>query len=117
MVIGLDCVPPSLVFDRFRSDMPTLSRLAEQGYAARLHSSDPPITVPAWACMTSGRDPGELGIYGFHERSEKSYDDELCNSATLRSKRLWDWASDAGLSAAALFVPLTSPVQPLRGQM
>src|SRR5690606_24233696 len=29
----------------------------------------------------------------------------------------WDYASDAGKSAAALFVPLTSPPTPLRGQM
>ena len=39
-----------------------------------LRSVDPPITVPAWSCMVSGRDPGELGIYGFRNRRDHSYD-------------------------------------------
>ena len=30
-----------------------------EGAWGRLRSSDPPITIPAWAVMFSGRDPGE----------------------------------------------------------
>ncbi|WP_353259798.1 alkaline phosphatase family protein, partial [Prochlorothrix hollandica] len=55
---------PDLVFDQWRSDLPHLSRLMDQGSYGRLESSIPAITVPAWSCMMSGRDPGELGIYG-----------------------------------------------------
>ena len=36
--------------------------------------SRPPITVPAWACAMTGKTPGQLGIYGFRNRKDTSYD-------------------------------------------
>ena len=57
------------MFDRFLDELPNLQRLMASGTWGPLRSVDPPITVPAWSCMTSGRDPGELGIYGFRNRS------------------------------------------------
>jgi predicted AlkP superfamily phosphohydrolase/phosphomutase len=67
-VFGLDCAAPELVFERWRDDLPTLSRLMRQGYWGRLRSCIPAITVPAWSVMLSSRDPGVLGIYGFRNR-------------------------------------------------
>jgi predicted AlkP superfamily phosphohydrolase/phosphomutase len=67
-VIGLDCAEPSLVFDRWAADLPNLRRLADSGLSGRLESCMPPITVPAWSCMASGKDPGTLGVYGFRNR-------------------------------------------------
>ncbi|HEV2473153.1 MAG TPA: alkaline phosphatase family protein, partial [Chthonomonadales bacterium] len=61
VIIGLDCAEPSLVFEQWRDDLPNLSRLMQQGSYGRLESCIPAITVPAWSCMMSGRDPGELG--------------------------------------------------------
>src|SRR5204863_9885432 len=72
-VIGLDCAEPSLVFDQWLEELPNISRLVRSGTSGRLRSVDPPITVPAWTCMMSGRDPGELGIYGFRNRRDHSY--------------------------------------------
>jgi Uncharacterized conserved protein len=68
IIIGLDCMEPSLVFERWRQELPNLSRLMAAGSYGRMESSIPAITVPAWSCMMSGRDPGELGIYGFRNR-------------------------------------------------
>jgi len=51
MIIGLDRAEPSLVLDAWRDELPTLSRLLEQGVFGRLTSVIPPITVPAWSCM------------------------------------------------------------------
>lgn len=118
MILGLDCAPPALVFERYAGSLPHLSALREGGTWGPLRSSEPPITVPAWACMTSGRDPGELGLYGFrNRRRDRSYDLRVASSKDVRQKRLWERASDAGLRAASLFVPLTSPVTPIRGTM
>lgn len=118
MIIGLDCVPPSLVFDRWASELPVLSRLRKSGAYGALRSTSPPITVPAWACMASGRDPGELGIYGFRNMSrDRSYDLRVASSRDVKVKRLWDLVSEAGGRAASLFVPLTYPASPLRGTM
>ena len=64
MIIGLDCAEPSLVFDRWRDELPTLGDLVDRGAYGPLTSVIPPITVPAWSCMMSSRTPGDLGVYG-----------------------------------------------------
>ena len=51
----------------------------------------PPITVPAWSCMMSSRTPGDLGIYGFRNRADHSYDGLfIANGAAVKEPRLWD---------------------------
>jgi predicted AlkP superfamily phosphohydrolase/phosphomutase len=115
-VIGLDCAAPQLVFDQFRDDLPNLSRLMRQGVWGRLRSSDPPITVPAWACMMSGRDPGQLGIYGFRNRKDYSYDGyAIANASAVKVDRAWDVLSRAGKRVILLGVPPTYPVKPVNG--
>ena len=74
VVIGLDCATPQLLFDRYRGQLPNLERLMARGTWGRLRSCDPPITVPAWSVMMSSKDPGTLGIYGFRNRCDYSYD-------------------------------------------
>src|SRR3990172_854916 len=73
-VIGLDCAPPELVFEQWRAELPHLNRLLSAGAFGRLQSCTPCITVPAWSVMTSSKDPGTLGIYGFRNRADYSYD-------------------------------------------
>src|SRR5919198_4925789 len=96
-VIGLDCADPRLVFERWRDELPNLRRLIGAGTWGPLRSVDPPITVPAWSCMMTGRDPGELGIYGFHNRSDRSYQHmTIADGRAVRVPRLWDILSEAG---------------------
>ena len=68
LLIGLDCASPALVFERYRARLSNLERLMRTGSYGRLRSIVPPITVPAWAAMLTGRDPGQLGLYGFRNR-------------------------------------------------
>ena len=117
MVIGLDCAAPQLVFDRYRDAMPNLSALIERGTWGPLRSSEPPITVPAWTCMVSGRDAGELGLYGFRNRIVGQTGLRLAEGRDVHVKRVWDWLGEHGYRVAPLFVPLTSPPTPVRGQM
>ncbi len=118
IIIGLDCMEPSLVFDRWRDDLPNLSRLMAHGSYGKMESSIPAITVPAWSCMMSGRDPGELGIYGFRNRVNRDYQQmAIANSSSVRFPRLWDYLGDAGWRVAALSVPGTFPPSPVNGSM
>ncbi|HET6415949.1 MAG TPA: alkaline phosphatase family protein [Polyangiales bacterium] len=117
IVIGLDCAAPSLVFDRYQDAMPNLGALMERGTWGPLRSSEPPITVPAWTCMLSGRDPGELGLYGFRNRVEGETRLCLADGKDVRVKRVWDWLGEHGYRVAPLFVPLTYPPAPVRGRM
>lgn len=117
IVIGLDCAPPALVFERYLRSMPNLRGLVERGTWGPLRSTEPPITVPAWTCMVSGRDPGELGLYGFRNRVPGKTELRLVDSGAVRVKRVWDWLGEQGFRVAPLFVPLTSPPSPVHGHM
>jgi predicted AlkP superfamily phosphohydrolase/phosphomutase len=109
---------PSLVFEQWRADLPNLSRLMAQGSYGRLESSIPAITVPAWSCMMTGRDPGELGIYGFRNRRDRDYHAmTISDGRAVKFPRLWDLLGEAGWRVAALSVPGTSPPYPVNGSL
>jgi len=117
-VIGLDCAPPELVFDRWRDGLPCLRSLIADGLWGKLHSVTPPITVPAWSCMMSGKDPGELGIYGFRNRKDYSYDGlTIANSSAVREQRVWDILSRSGKKVIVMGVPGTYPPSRVNGCM
>jgi predicted AlkP superfamily phosphohydrolase/phosphomutase len=111
LVVGLDCAPPRLVFDQFASAMPTLRRLRATGAWGPLRSVVPPITVPAWACATTGRDAGEMGLYGFRNRPSREYALTTSTSEGQPFPHIWDLAAEAGLRAASLFVPPSYPIR------
>ena len=118
LVIGLDCAPPQLVFERWREELPTLHSLMERGRYGVLRSCDPPITVPAWACMTSSRSPGALGIYGFRNRRDHSYEGlTIADSRSVSAPRVWDVLSERGRPAIVIGVPPSYPVTALNGVM
>jgi predicted AlkP superfamily phosphohydrolase/phosphomutase len=118
MIIGLDCAEPSLLLERWRDELPVLSGLMERGAHGRLTSVIPPITVPAWSCMMASRTPGDLGVYGFRNRADHSYDNLfIANSTAIKEPRLWDLATRAGKPSIVLGVPGTYPPRPLNGVM
>jgi predicted AlkP superfamily phosphohydrolase/phosphomutase len=118
LVIGLDCAPPEFVFERWREELPTLRSLMQRGRYGVLRSSDPPITVPAWACMTSSRSPGALGIYGFRNRRDHSYEGlAIADSRAVRAPRVWDLLSERGRPVIVVGVPPTYPVTAVEGVM
>jgi len=117
-IIGLDCAEPSLVFDQFAGHLPTLDGLRQRGVFGRLESVIPAITVPAWSCMLSGRDPGALGIYGFRNRADFSTGRlTTADSRAVKAPRLWDVAGEHGLTSIVLNVPGTWPPPSVRGAL
>ncbi len=116
LVIGLDCAPPKLVFERWADDLPVLARLRERGLYGELRSSIPPITVPAWASMMTGKDPGVLGFYGFRNRKDHSYDRlTFANSLAVKEPAVWDLLSKVGRKVVLVAVPQTYPPKPVNG--
>lgn len=118
LVIGLDCADPSLVFDQFAAVMPNITRLRNQGIWGNLTSCIPCITVPAWSSMLSSRDPGVLGVYGFRNRADYSYDKlTVATGAAIKEKRVWDYLTEAGKESVVVGVPQTFPVKPIKGSL
>lgn len=116
LVIGLDCAAPELVFDQWRQDLPNLNRLMSGGVYGRLRSCTPCITVPAWSVMTSSRDPGVLGIYGFRNRADYSYDRmTIATGSAVKEPRVWELLGQAGRQVVTIGVPGTYPPRPVNG--
>ncbi|MBI4789265.1 MAG: alkaline phosphatase family protein [Chloroflexi bacterium] len=116
LVLGLDSGEPSLVFDQFAAEMPNLSRLRHEGVWGKLESVIPPITVPAWACSMSSKDPGQLGIYGFRNRADHSYENmTIANGRSVEEKQVWDYLGEAGKQSILVGVPPSYPPKPVQG--
>jgi len=112
----LDAAVPDLLFNEFRDELPNISEIAEKGVYGRLRSCDPPVTIPAWACMVTGATPGELGLYGFKGRRRGSYTEMvLPSSFSVKERKIWDHVGDVGGRACVVGVPPTYPPQPIKG--
>jgi predicted AlkP superfamily phosphohydrolase/phosphomutase len=116
LVIGLDCAAPQLVFEQWKQYLPNLGQLMNRGVFGRLRSCTPCITVPAWSVMTSSRDPGVLGIYGFRNRADYSYNKlSVATGTAVKEPRVWDWLGQAGKQVVTIGVPGTFPPRPING--
>ncbi len=115
-VIGLDCAAAPLVFGDLAPEMPNLRALMSRGMHGELDSITPPITVPAWACSMSGTTPGQLGIYGFRNRKDHSYDGlSIATSESVTEPTVWDLLGRRGGRSVLLGVPPGYPPKPVEG--
>jgi predicted AlkP superfamily phosphohydrolase/phosphomutase len=115
-VIGLDCAPAQLVFDDLASEMPNVHKLMSRGMHGDLASITPPITVPAWACSMTGNTPGQLGIYGFRNRKDNTYDGlSIATSESVREPAVWDLIGERGGKSLLIGVPPGYPPRQLEG--
>lgn len=114
LLIGLDCAAPELLLGDER--LTNLRRLMAAGTYGRLESVVPPITVPAWMCMATGQDPGSLGVYGFRNRADHSYDGlKVVNSRSIDALTVWDQVAREGKKAVVIGVPPNFPPRKVNG--
>jgi len=98
--------------------MPNFRGLVDSGLWGPLRSSHPPITVPAWTCMLSSKNPGKLGFYGFRNRKPGDVESRwIATSSAVKEPRVWDILSTHGKRVCMLNVPQTYPVKPVNGVM
>lgn len=116
LLLGLDSVPPAFLFDRFLPFMPHVRALMERGKYGTLRTIDPPITVPAWAVMFTGMDPGTLGIYGFRHRRPRSYWDTYTPTPQMiPHPPIWETLSRAGRRVCVVGMPPGYPPPKVNG--
>jgi predicted AlkP superfamily phosphohydrolase/phosphomutase len=116
MILGLDSVPPAFLFEKYADKMPNLKRIVARSRYGTLRTIDPPITVPAWAVMQSGVDPGSLGIYGFRHRRPGTYHEMYTpTSAMIPRPCVWDILSRAGHRVAVIGMPPGYPPPTVNG--
>ncbi len=114
LVLGLDCAAPELLFGDERLE--NFRRLMGAGCYGRLESVVPPITVPAWMCMATSQDPGSLGIYGFRNRVDHSYEGlGIVNSRSIDDLAIWDQVARDGKKSVIIGVPPGYPPRKING--
>jgi len=114
LVIGLDCAAPEILLGD--ESLPNIRQLMALGGYGRLESVVPPITVPAWMCMATSRDPGSLGAYGFRNAVDRSYDRlKVIDADWFRAVNVWDQVAMQGGRSVLLGVPPSYPPKRVNG--
>lgn len=114
LVLGLDCAAPALLFGDER--LTNIRRLMSVGAWGRLESVVPPITVPAWMCLATSQDPGSLGVYGFRNRTDRSYAGlGFATSRSIQELTIWDQLAREGKRSVILGVPPNFPPRKVNG--
>jgi predicted AlkP superfamily phosphohydrolase/phosphomutase len=116
VILGLDSMPPQLLFDRLLPWMPRFSGLLGHSRYGILRSTHPPITVPAWATMFTGMDPGTLGLYGFRHRRPGTYFELYSPTPRmLLHPPVWDTLSRVGRRVCVVGMPPGYPPPTVNG--
>lgn len=115
-VLGIDCGTPQILFDDLKAEVPNIAALMERSMYGPLASITPPITVPAWACSMTGKTPGQLGIYGFRNRKDNTYDGlSIATAGAVTEPTVWDRLGDVGKKSLLIGVPPSYPPLPIEG--
>jgi len=113
-ILGLDCCAPEIIFQDER--LTHIRRLMDSGVWGRLESVIPPITVPAWMCMSTSQDPGSLGVYGFRNRTDHSYSGlGFASSKSISAFAMWDEVAREGKKSIIIGVPPGYPPRKING--
>jgi predicted AlkP superfamily phosphohydrolase/phosphomutase len=113
-VLGLDCAAPEIVFGDKR--LHNLRSLMQRGTWGRLESVIPPITVPAWMCLSTSQDPGSLGVYGFRNRVNHTYSGlGVADSSSIQTPAIWDYLAEEGKRSIIVGVPPGYPPRKING--
>jgi predicted AlkP superfamily phosphohydrolase/phosphomutase len=118
LVIGLDSMPDTEVFEKRKDELPNLKKMIDNGIYGTLKSCHPPITVPAWRVMMSSKSPGELGIYGFRHRKGFSYNDGwFTTSLAVKDPMIWDIMEKHDKKSCLIGVPPSYPPFSVNGNL
>ena len=63
-VVGLDSADWTLL-DSWLPHLPHIAEIRREGVSGRLATCKPAVTIPAWKCYSTGKNPGKLGIFWF----------------------------------------------------
>jgi len=116
LLVGLDGATFDLIEPwAAAGSLPHLARLMQGGTYARLRSTVPPATFPAWTSLLTGVNPGQHGIYDFTRRVPGTYRLEFVNATYRRRPSVWQLLSRTGRRVAAVGFPASYPPEPVNG--
>ena len=114
IVIGLDGATWDLI--KLWADkgvLSTLKYLMTNGSFGISESIVPHYTFPNWKCISTGKNPGKLGVYSWMKvdfRKERIIPNV---SKDFKSNEIWDLLSDKNLPCGVIGMPTTYPPKKL----
>jgi len=118
VVFGLDSADPGVVTKlAAQGRLPAMRKFIENGIFTRLESTMPPHSGPAWTTFSTGRNPGNTGIYCFLTPDRDSYTFRSVFSKDVKDEFFWEIAGRAGVRAGVLNAPITYPPRKTSGFM
>jgi predicted AlkP superfamily phosphohydrolase/phosphomutase len=120
LILGLDGATFDVIDPLIaRGKMPVLAGLAARGVRARLRSTCPPVSAPAWVTFLTGKQPGKHGVFNFQNldgRRYSGFSETLVNSSYFRGDTLLDHlARVGGVRSLAYRIPMTYPAWDIPG--
>jgi len=116
LVLGLDGASWDVIDPLVKAGrLPHLAAWRAQGVAARLASSVPPMSFPAWSSFATGLGPGRHGLFDFTQKLPGAYRLRFSNASDRLGATLFARASRAGRRVLALGMPASFPPEPVDG--
>jgi predicted AlkP superfamily phosphohydrolase/phosphomutase len=114
LILGLDGATFDVIDPLVQAGkMPALAELMAGGVRARLRSTCPPVSAPAWVTFLTGKQPGKHGVFNFQNldgRRYSGFNETLVNSSYFRGDTLLDHLGQVSeLRALAYRLPMTYP--------
>jgi len=116
LIIGLDGATLDII-EKNLDKLPNFKKILKKSSYGKMKSTIPPLTIPAWPIMFSGKNPGEYGAYEFRRLKRKQYDFGYANSNLWNDDMLWQLVSRENKKCVILNVPGTYPAHKLNGFM
>lgn len=118
LVIGLDGATLDLIKPWAREGkLPTFEKLMSEGSYGNLESTKPAITIPAWNCLATGKNPGKIGCFSFIQKTYGNYDFRIYSSMVEKERDIWDILSDYGKKIFVLNAPNVLNAYKIKGSM
>ena len=115
-IIGIDGASPDIIYSLAAKGLaPNLQGLMESGARARLVSTIPPHSGPAWVTAITGKNPGKHGVFFFTTVNPKHSAVRIVSSHDIRTRTIFDELGLHGRKSIALNIPLTYPPWKIEG--
>lgn len=110
IVIGLDGSNWPLVHEWIDLDvLPNLKSMKNSGAFGISESCLPPVTCPNWKCYSTGKNPGQLGVYWWERIDTEKQSMYLPDSTDFDSPEIWDYLNNRDQDAGVVNLPMTYP--------
>lgn len=116
LVLGLDGASFDIIEPMVsQGRLPNLERLIAEGSSGVLESTVPPVTIPAWVSMATGKNPGRLGVFDLLKRD--GYGVEPNGYCYYGQAPLWHILNAYGIRTGVMNLPGTYPPEEVDGFM